>query len=154
MRRYRLGAVATVIAFLLMACEEVVYDTGGYISPEQFLSRYGWAFDLPRSAAQVRAKLYSAGTQQNTLFLRFQCSSADLLEVAHQWARSSAFPQGRTLHPLPLSDSDFTETRSLDWWQPRKISTGYYLQIDSFGGHGIRAWFDETNSIAYICSQG
>jgi hypothetical protein len=144
-------AICVILICFLVSCTQIVYDTNGPVSREEFYARFGWALPLPRSAREVQARLESEGTQENTLYMKFRCDLGDLKSTIQQWAADPFYSTQRDVHPLSLKQSNYKGTAgSPEWWQPRRITSGYYMILPRLGGRGLRIWVDESASVAYL----
>lgn len=142
---------ASVFSVLLCCCSQVVYDTKGFVSREEFDRKFGWGLALPASARQVRARVESRGTQQNTTYMAFPCDLNELDKTVQQWATDSSQSTAGAIHHFPLTNADYEGTGDAPiWWSPRNIQSGYYMKLPRAGGRGIRIWVDQARGISYL----
>ena len=148
----------TFCSLIFVACQkEEVQETAGYVSRQEFNEKMGWACSLPDDASNVRARLESRGTQDNTLYIRFNTRVAAFSTALQQWARDPRFSDGGSpvTSPLPIAKGDYRRlNKKLHWWQPQKIVHGYYISIPTPGGLGVRVWVDKDASVVYACDEG
>lgn len=147
-----------VVCCLLFGCRRgEIVETAGYVSRDKFYQGIGWAYPLPDDARNVRARWELRGTQDNTLYIRFNTNVEKFSSTLREWTRPIFSPSGsRMMSPLQIKNGDYRGIdSSLDWWQPNKIREGYYVNIpDQLAGHGLRIWVDKGESVVYACDEG
>ncbi len=113
---------------------------------------FGSRLGLPISAKEIYAFYRNEGTQQNSVYIRFTATPADIERfVQHEFERHRRVFPNEQLARTPISKQSFHALpwpiMRPRWWAPEVVTDGTYISIDS--GFGPRFWIDSTMNTLY-----